>query len=229
MRPVCNDGDRGAAATFHGIMAAVIKLLAVVALVALGVALTLVAGCAGAGGSAAPSGASGTGAPASPGPGSASGASSTDPLPHEDPGLEARLPREVDGKALTIFSIGPVAAAGNPGAVPIKDLAREIGDGTGSFGLAFASDPTSPTFNFFALRIPGADGGELVERYGALTLEDTSGGTLENLTLGDSDVVHVTSPGNPIGDVWFFATGDTLFGVQARTADRATELLALLP
>lgn len=199
------------------------KLLA---LVALGLALTLVAGCGSAGGSATPSGASGTtGAPVSPG----SGTASTDPLPHEDPALEARLPREVDGKPLTVFSIGPVAAAGNPGAAPIKDLAREIGDGTGSFGLAFASDPTSPTFNFFALRIPGADSDELVERYGALTLEDTTGGTLENVTLGDSDVVHVTSPGNPIGDVWFFATGDTLFGIQARTAERAEELLGLLP
>jgi hypothetical protein len=200
------------------------------ALVALGLALTLVAGCSGTGGSATQPASSGTaGAPASPGPGAASGGPSTDPLPHEDPPLEARLPREVDGKPLTVFSIGPVAAAGNPGAAPIKDLAREIGDGTGSFGLAFASDPTSPTFNFFALRIPGADSDELVERYGALTLEDTTGGTLENVKLGDSDVVHVTSPGNPIGDVWFFATGDTLFGIQARTAERAAELMALLP
>jgi hypothetical protein len=208
-------------------MAAVMKLLV---LAALGLVLTLVAGCAGAVGSAAPSAGSGTAAaPTPPGPELPSGAPSTDPLPHEDPALEVRLPREVDGKPLTVFSIGPIAAAGNPGAAPVKDLAREIGDGTGSFGLAFASDPTSPTFNFFALRIPGADGDELSERYGALTLEDTTNGTLENVMLGGREMVHVTSPGNPIGDVWFFATGDTLFGMQARTAERAEELLALLP
>ena len=199
------------------------KLLALLAL-----DLILVAGCGGAGGSAAPSAGSGTAAATGPAR-SALVAPAGDPLPHEDPALEARLPREVDGKPLTVFSIGPIAAAGNPGAAPIKDLAREIGDGTGDFGLAYGSDPTAPTFNFFALRIPGAQADEVVARYGALTLADTPNGTLETVTVGGREVAHVTAPGNPIGDVWIFATEDTLFGIQARTADRTAELLALLP
>jgi hypothetical protein len=39
----------------------------------------------------------------------------------------------------------------------------------------------------------------------------------------------VTAPGNPIGDVWFYVAGDTLFGVQAGSDADAEKLLALLP
>jgi hypothetical protein len=119
--------------------------------------------------------------------------------------------------------------AGNPGADPVKGLANELGDGSGNFGLAFANDPATPTFNLFALRVPGATSGELLTRYGQLTVADTAGATSETVTLGGKEVLHVTAPGNEIGDVWIFATGDTVFGVQAGSADQAGELLALLP
>jgi len=150
-------------------------------------------------------------------------------LPHDDPGLEARLPTTVDGKPLAVFSIGPISAAGNPGAAPIKDLARELGDGTGNFGLAFANDPTTQKFNLFALRVPGADSAELVGQYRDLTVADAPGAVADTATLSGKETVHVTAPSNPIGDVWFYATGDTLFGVQAGSAQEAEALLGLLP
>ena len=156
-------------------------------------------------------------------------ASSNLVLPHDDPALEARLPDEFGGSKLFKISVGPVSSAGNPGAEPVKALVDEIGDGTGNFGLAFANDPTKPTFNFFALRVPGAPSAQLVERYAALTVADTRGAESENVTVGGKPVTHVTAPGNPIGDVWFYAADDTLFGVQTGTAENAAELLALLP
>jgi hypothetical protein len=209
-------------------------------------ALALLAGCGTAAGSASPSAASvppsvapaTASAPPSSAPPSAApspsvagpgGSAAVDGLPHDDPGLEARLPSEVDGKPLAVFSVGPISVAGNPGADPVKNLVKEIGDGTGDFGLAFANDPSAPKYNIFALRVPGAESDELVTRYGELTVADTTGSKAETVTIGGKQMIHVTVPFNPVGDVWFYATGDTLFGVQAESRERATTLLALLP
>jgi hypothetical protein len=150
-------------------------------------------------------------------------------LPHEDPELEAELPDEVDGVTLFKLSVGPIASAGNTGAEAIRDLADEIGDGSGNFGLAFANDPSSGAYNLFALRVPGASTDELLEQYTGLTVADTRGAETDQLTLAGKTVVHVTAPGNPIGDVWFYAVGDTLYGVQAGSEADAEKLLALLP
>ena len=168
--------------------------------------------------SAAPSGSGGQASP-----------SSGIVIPHEDLALEARLPDEVNGKKLFKLSVGPLSSAGNAGAEPIKALAKEIGDGTGNFSLAYANDPTSGTFNFFALRIHGASTALLVQRYAALTVADSRGSEQEQVKLADKDVTHVTAPGNPIGDVWFYAIDDTLFGVQAGSPEQAAELVKLLP
>ena len=164
-----------------------------------------------------------------------SGAPSGLALPHDDPELEARLPDEVDGTTLLKLSVGPVSSAGNVGAEPVRALAREIGDGSGNFGLAFANDPTTasdparPPWNIFALRVPGADSAELLEQYTGLTVADTPGSETDAVRLGEKDVVHITQPGNPIGDVWIYTLDDTLFGVQAGSETDATGLLELLP
>jgi hypothetical protein len=202
------------------------------------VAALALAGCDTGSGSAAPGDASGT-ATASPStpPTSSSGSLAPSPsaglvLPHDDPELEARLPDEFEGKKLFKISVGPISSAGNEGAEPVKKLASEIGDGTGNFSLAFANDPTARdagVFNYFALRIPGAPSAQLVERYAALTVADTRGAESEQVTVAGKQVTHVTAPGNPIGDVWIYAIGDTLFGVQAHSPEQAAALLALLP
>ena len=201
--------------------------------------LVLVAAC---GGSASP--ATSPSASASPvpsvsigpvGTASPSAAASSSPapsglvLPHDDPVLEGRLPDSVEGVTLFKISVGPISSASNAGAEPIRALAREIGDGSGNFGLAFANDPTAPTFNTFALRIPGADPTELLDKYTGLTVADAPGSETDQVTLAGKNVVHVTAPNNPIGDVWFYATGDTLFGVQAGSQEDAEKLIALLP
>ena len=203
------------------------------------VAAVAVAGCDTGSASSAPEDASGSVASPSTPPTSSSGPKSLAPspsaglvLPHEDPALEARLPDEFEGKKLFKISVGPISSAGNEGAEPVKKLADEIGDGTGNFGLAFANDPTArdaAVFNYFALRIPGAPSAQLVERYAALTVADTRGAESEQQTVAGKQVTHVTAPGNPIGDVWIYAIGDTLFGVQAHSPEQAAALLALLP
>ncbi len=200
-----------------------IKSLPVFALLA----ALAIAACGAGSGSAAPAGnEGGSGLPSV-----APSASSNLVVPHEDPALEARLPDSFDGNTLFKLSVGPVSSVGNEGAEPVKKLVSEIGDGSGNFGLAFANDPTATAdpFNYFALRIPGAPTAQLVERYAALTVADTRGAESEQVSVAGKQVTHVTAPGNQIGDVWFYGVGDTLFGVQARTPEKAAALLALLP
>jgi hypothetical protein len=190
------------------------------------IATLAIAGCA-SGSTPAPAGtASGSVIPSL-----APSASSNLVIPHEDPALEARLPVSFEGNTLFKLSVGPISSAGNEGAEPVKKLASELGDGSGNFSLAFANDPTATAdpFNYFALRIPNAPSAQLVERYAALTVADTRGAESEQVTVAGKQVTHVTAPGNPIGDVWIYAIGDTLFGVQASTPDKAAALLALLP
>lgn len=209
---------------------------AIVAPLLAALAGVLLAGC-GATATVAPSGAaSGSAAPPSAGPTESVPAGSTQPspsidlrLPHDDPGLEDRLPDEVDGKPLTKLSVGPISAAGNAGAEPVRTLVKQIGDGSGNFGLAYASDPTLPTFNLFALRVPGASSEDLLTGYTGLTVADEPGSTTDQVTLAGRSVTQVVAPNNPLGDVWFYALDDTLFGVQAGTPEMAAKLIALLP
>ena len=199
----------------------------------------IVAACGPGGGSGpasvAPTDASATSAPATSAPSAASsGSAGPSPstalaLPHDDPTLEAELPDEFDGAKLFKLSVGPISSAGNAGAEPIRELADELGDGSGNFSLAFANDPASPTYNLFALRVPGADTTDLLEAYTGLTVADAAGSETDQLTLGGKSVINVTAPNNPIGDVWFYAVGDTLYGVQAGSEADAEELIALLP
>jgi hypothetical protein len=149
-------------------------------------------------------------------------------VPHDDPGLEKLLPDTVDGATLMKLSVGPVSSIGVGGAQGIKDAAKLIGDGSGNFGLAYAGDPDGK-FNLFALRIPGADSSALLTSFTQMTLAETVGGKAESATLGGRSLVHIIDPNSQIGDVWFYAIGDTLYGVQAGSATEATKLLALLP
>ena len=149
-------------------------------------------------------------------------------VPHDDPELEKLLPDKVDGKTLMKISVGPVSSVGVSGAQGIKDAAKQIGDGSGNFGLAYAGDPDGK-FNLFTLHINGADPSPLLTSFTQMTLAETPGGKAESATLGGRSLVHVIDATSQIGDVWFYAIGDTLYGVQAGSAEAATKLLALLP
>jgi hypothetical protein len=146
-------------------------------------------------------------------------------IPHDDPGLEALLPDEADGKQLNKFSVGPQSSNGQ-GAQGIKDAVKTIGDGSGNFGVAYAGDPDGE-FNLFTLRIQGADPSALLTAFARIALTETPGGKAESARLGDRPVVHIIDPVS-MNDVWFWAEGDLLRGVQAKSAGQATELLALI-
>jgi hypothetical protein len=199
------------------------------------VAAVAVAGCDTGSASSAPGDSSGSGAASqSTPPTSSSGPKSLAPspsaglaIPHADPALEALLPAEFEGKPLTKLSVDPISAAA--GGESIRALAKAIGDGSGNFALAYASNPADPTFNLIALLVPGAESEALAEGFAGLLIQDTRGAEADQVTLAGKPVTHVTAPNSSLGDTWFYVQSDTLFGVQARTPDRAAALLALLP
>jgi hypothetical protein len=184
------------------------------------------AGSAGSSASAPPSSSSG---PASPGPAGSVAPTSNLVIPHADPALEGLLPDAFEGKTLAKLSVDPISSAGNAGAEPIRALAKNLGDGSGNFSLAYASNPADPTFNCVALRVPGADTAALVEGFAALLIADTRGAEADQVTLAGKSVTHVTAPGNAIGDSWLYGKGDTLFAIQAGSPERAAALLELIP
>jgi hypothetical protein len=150
-------------------------------------------------------------------------------IPHADPDLEARLPDEVDGKTLTKLSVDPSSQDDFPGAKSMIEVAKEIGDGSGDFGLAYAGDPDA-RFNLFALRVPGADPSKLATEFAQITYAETFGGKVEAAKLNGRNVVHIIDPFSEIGDVWFYVDDptETLLGVQAKTAAKASALMALI-
>jgi hypothetical protein len=151
-------------------------------------------------------------------------------IPHDAPELEARLPDEVDGATLTKLSVGPDTSFSDSGpadAQGMKDLAAEIGDGSGEFGVAYAADPAN-TFNLFALRVNGADPSTLATKFAQIAYSQAIGGSFESAHLAGRDVVHIVDPFSEIGDLWFYADGDTLLGAQAESPARATDLFALI-
>jgi len=207
-----------------------------------GLALVLLLAIAGCGNDASstPVGSAGANPSASAPPASSSGPKSLAPsgsvaptsnlvIPHADPALEGLLPDAFEGKTLAKLSVDPISSAGNAGAEPIRALAKNLGDGSGNFSLAYASNPADPTFNCVALRVPGADTAALVEGFAALLIADTRGAEADQVTLAGKSVTHVTAPDNPIGDSWLYGKGDTLFAIQAGSAERASALLELIP
>jgi hypothetical protein len=151
-------------------------------------------------------------------------------IPHDAPALEARLPKEVDGEALTTFSIGPATTFGGTSTTDPKgltDIAIEIGDGSGNFGLAYATPPDG-AYNLFAFRVDGAEPSELATKFAQLTFAQTVGGTFEAAKLAGRNVVHIVDPFSEIGDVWFYSDNDTVLGVQAGSPAKAAALLATI-
>jgi len=169
----------------------------------------------------------------SPSPASSPVASqAVDPsIPHDVPDLEALFPDAVDGATLFKLSMGrpTLEAMGDASLGDFDALVAELGIERGDLELAVANDPTSAAFNFLAFRAAGISGEQLVAAYERLVPQSETGAVAQRISVGDQEVVWVSMPNNPIPNLWFWAQGDTLVGIQ--TADQATfeRLYGLLP
>jgi len=156
-------------------------------------------------------------------------------LPHDARDLEALFPDSVDGRPLGKLSIGRPTIEGMVGTTSDLDaFADALGVELTDFEIAFANDPTAmatgtPVFNYMAFRVAGVTGGSLVEAYERLTPATEVDAVAARATIDGREVVWVRMPYNPVPNIWFWAEGDVLVGIQA--ADQATfeKLYRLMP
>ncbi len=106
----------------------------------------------------------------------------------------------------------------------------ELGVERTDLELAFANDPTaSPLFNYLAFRVAGVPGATLVDTYERLIPRTEVDATAQRILVDGREVVWVAIPYNPIPNIWFWAEGDTLVGIQAADQAAFEVLYQLLP
>jgi hypothetical protein len=160
-------------------------------------------------------------------------ATPVDTGPHDAPDLEAIFPDTVDGATLVKGSLGAPtweALGGLDAFAEVARIAEALNVDASAIAFAFANDPTAtPLYNLFAIRVAGVTGDRIVDLYGTKAQEVEVDSVLQQDVLGGREVTHLIAPNNPVGDVWFYALGDVLVGIQAGDELTAERLLGLLP
>jgi hypothetical protein len=151
-------------------------------------------------------------------------------LPHGAPELEASLPDTVRDATLVKFSLGKDDLGTNAGVAALTDIITAAGGDPASIQLAVANDAPAGTVNVIALRGDGVDGAALVTAYADSAISTGQSTSSSTSTVGGKAVTRLVSPAaNPVGDLWIYAAGDTLYGVQSKDEALAAEVLAQLP
>jgi hypothetical protein len=129
-------------------------------------------------------------------------------------------------------SFGPQTLANlGPAAAQLEQLAQSLGRELDDVQFAVANDPTlgAAVYNILVVRIRGAESEALLRGYATFSQQSEAGSTLEDRTLAGRELVHLKAPQNPVGGVWMYAKGDTLYGVQTNDEATATKVLNVLP
>ena len=200
-----------------------------------------VAACGGAGASpstlapasatpSAPSLAPSVAASIPPAPSAAIASASPAGLPHGAPDLEATLPDRFGDQPIFKFSVASAELAANPAGASLTDLIEQAGGDPATIQIAFGNNPPTPTFNLIALRGAGVDGAKLVDAYIAASIAggDSSGSSATAIG-GRSATRVISKAANPLGDIWVYAAGDTMYGVQSKDEALVGQLIAELP
>ncbi len=200
---------------------------------ALALGPVLLVGLVACGGGAASPGVATPAATASPTPTEAPSVAvpspSTSDILHGAPELEALLPTSFRGEPVMTFSMdaaGISESGAGPALFPLVDAAG--GDHT-KMGFAYASTGETTTFNLIVMAGGGIDGQKLVDAYAGDAVATGESLSSSSVTLGGRTVTRLVSPAsNPLGDLWIFAVGDVMYGVQSKDETIASELIGLL-
>ena len=140
----------------------------------------------------------------------------------------------MDGNTLFKTSLGRPSIEAM-GAVSLGDLdflVERLGIERTDLELAFANDPMAERiFNYFVVRAAGVAGETLVETYAEMVPQSQtgSGAVVGAVTIDGREVVWIAIPNNPVPNLWFWAEGDTLLGIQAADQPTFQKLYRLLP
>lgn len=149
----------------------------------------------------------------------ASPGASPAPMPtfHGDPALEALLPDSVDGVALTKES----RTGAQMGMTDDDPILTPFGKHPADLASATAVSTQRPLLIINVVRLRGVPADQLL----AAMLESIPGDAVSHTSLGGRPVAYVVSGAWP---VWYYATGELLYGV-AGMEDTAARVLAGLP
>jgi hypothetical protein len=134
---------------------------------------------------------------------------------HADPELEALLPDSIGGVALTKISISGEQMGLTDGDPLLSRFGKHPAD------LASATATSSnPPLLVGVERLRGVPADQLL----AAMLEALPSGATSHTALGGHQVTYVASGWSP---VWYYATGELLYGVAGAEQDVATALANL--
>jgi hypothetical protein len=134
---------------------------------------------------------------------------------HADPALEALLPDNVDGIALTKQSLTAPQIVERPDP-RLVSLGKEPADLTIALAGAYTGDRI---ITILAERLDGVSGDQLL----AATLESMPGAPVSQTSLGGREVTFVT--GGRLA-TWYYATDELLVQIQATGEDPGEGILA---
>lgn len=169
-----------------------------------------------------------------------SGATNVPKLPpifskHSDPGLEAQLPKQVAGTALTIFSLSfdEMLASGTQSGdrAKIDAFLQGIGKSTADASFAGALDPSSKlTGGILAYKVNGADSARLLAGIVAVQQSDAgAGASAKQASVGGKNVTVISSESGSTDTQWVYGHGDVVFSVSAKDEATAAQYLQALP
>lgn len=164
------------------------------------------------------------------GPSAAIASASPVAVPHGAPDLEATLPDRIGDQPIFKFSVASAELAASPAGASLTSLIEQAGGDPATTEIAFGNNPPNATFNLIALRGSGVDGAKLVDAYIAASIAGGDSSSSAAATIGSRTATRVVSKAtNPLGDIWVYAAGDTMYGVQSKDEALVAQLIAELP
>jgi hypothetical protein len=138
--------------------------------------------------------------------------------PHSDPVLEAVLPDSVDGRALTKTS----RTGAEMGITDTDTILKAFGKHPADISGATAMPAEPPLLIISVTWLRGVSGADLLE----VIVADIDGAKVSQVTIGGRSLTYVVAGAWP---VWYYPTGEYLYGIAAMSEDEVSRVLALLP
>lgn len=173
--------------------------------------------------------------PASPAPSASSGPSpspspSATPTSHVITDLEARLPKTVDGTAMSVDSVTGATALGTDATSQALIASLEaLGKTSADLQIARARDPTGDRpIRLYAFRVVGVEAADLATAIvGAFRADATSAPTESQVTVGGRTLTKVTYSQGP-GEYLFGTADGVVFNIETTDESLVPKVLALL-
>jgi hypothetical protein len=149
--------------------------------------------------------------------------------------LEEMLPDQVGPISMEYQAMSGEEFVGEEGVTAelqgfLDRVGADLSDISAVFGIGVnEEDPAEGFVTIFAIRVAGADPGQLQEEFRASIEEENPDADVEEGNVGGKDVLIVGDPEDISGTSYVYARGDVFFMVGAQSERLAAEALSQLP